>query len=467
MLVSAGVVWYRHATPRMRIPRLLARPLMRVVDATSPRTAAGIRAAVTAIRGYGVASEPPPPPPPLYRSLHDFLHAQRSIELSRMPKPARVLLSAGCSGAWYFDWITRWYGAVERHVGIERFLRRPDGLPSNVEWIASSVAAMPEVADGSVDLVFSGQNIEHLFGDDVVGFLVECHRVLRAGGHLVIDSPHREIANLLTWSMNEHTIEYTPSEASELVTLAGFDVTSLRGLWLCRNPDTGAILPLDPFTTGASSDDIVLRLQLAARHPDDAFIWWLEARRTARTPAVDALRRRHAEIFRIAWPERSARFLSQVGERRNDDGRRIVTAPVGTTGYLLYGPYMPFAAGRYDVCFALRRNGAAFDSGEVVAVIDAIADGESDPCLARREIRAAELAPGRWTACKLVFEVPSLRWTGQLRVFSPGRDALAVDTAVAIDDRDTAVWPPLARDPLGVRTAASDGADTGRPTSAR
>src|SRR6185436_1007287 len=139
--------------------------------------------------------------------------------------------------------------------------------PANVEWIASSVADMDTVAGGSVDLVFSGQNIEHLFGDGVPGFLLESARVLHPGGHLVIDSPHREIANLLVWSMNEHTIEFTPDEAAELVTLAGFDVTSLRGVWLCRDPDTGAPLPLDPYASGASSDEILRRVQLAARHP--------------------------------------------------------------------------------------------------------------------------------------------------------------------------------------------------------
>lgn len=367
-----------------------------------------------------------------------------------MPRPAGVLLSAGCSGAWYFDWIAQWYGAVDRHVGVERYLPRPDVLPAGVEWIASSVADMPEVGDHTVDLVFSGQNIEHLFADDVVGFLLECARVLRPGGHLVIDSPHREIANLLTWSMNEHTIELTPDEASELARLAGFDVTSLRGVWLCRDPDTGQTLPLDPFAAGASSDEIVRRVQLAARHPNDAFIWWLEARRSTRPPDTEGLRDRHAAIFRVAWPERCRRLLSQVGERRHEDGRDVVAASAATTGYLLFGPYMPFAAGHYEVTFPLRRGGAPVGDDTVVAVIDAIADGATDPCIARREIRAAELLPGRWTDHTLAFDVAELRWTGQLRVYSPGADALTADTAIVLDDRGTPVWPPRARpaDPI-------------------
>jgi hypothetical protein len=418
--------------------------LGRIADAVAWRVAARLRegdrvpTAPTAVASTGPAA--------LYGSFHDFLHAQRSIELSRMPKPARVLLSAGCSGSWYFDWIGRWYGPVDRHVGVERFLPRPDALPSNVEWLPSSVASMPEVGDRSVDLLFSGQNVEHLFGDDLVGFLLEAARVVRPGGHLVMDSPHREIANLLTWSMNEHTIEFTPGEARALVELAGFATTSLRGVWLCRDPDSGAALPLDPFAAGASADEVLRRVQLAARLPEHAFIWWLEARRTDRAPDRDGLRHRHAEIFRVAWPERCRRFLSQVGERRQEDGRCIVRAPAGTAGYLLHGPYMPFAAGRYDVTFRLRRDGAAVPPERVVAVLDALADGGADPCLGRVEVRAADLEPGRWVDQRLGFDAPELRWTGQLRVFTPGVDALAVDTQVVLDDRATPVWPSLARD---------------------
>src|SRR5262245_19236751 len=118
---------------------------------------AGLRRTMSGVlRRAGVRSpeEPTAPPPPalLYRSFHDLLHAQRSVELSCMPKPADVLLSAGCSGSWYFDWIAQWYGPVGRHIGLERFLPKPDVLPANVEWMASSVACMTAVPDRSVDL---------------------------------------------------------------------------------------------------------------------------------------------------------------------------------------------------------------------------------------------------------------------------------------------------------------------------
>ncbi len=366
-------------------------PVRRLLDGISARVVAGLSAPIRDLTDRIPTATLPPTP--LFHNFHDLLHAQRTVELSRMPKGARVLLSAGCSGRWYFDWLDEHYGPVARHIGVERYVPRPDDLPAGVEWIDTSVAHMPQVADGSVDLLFSGQNIEHLFGDDVVGFLAECARVVHPGGHLVINSPHREIARLLCWSMNEHTIEFTPSEAGELVELAGFDVVDLRGVWLTRDPDSCAILPLDPYEAGASPTELLRRVQVAARYPDHSFVWWLEARRADRVADIDAVRRRHADIFSSAWPERANRLHSDVGVVRVEDGVRVATAPVGTSGVLMAGPYMPLAPGHYDVEFALRRGAGPAATDAVVANLEVAAAGGADPVIVRREVRGRDLSP--------------------------------------------------------------------------
>jgi SAM-dependent methyltransferase len=362
-----------------------------------------------------------------------------------MPRGARTLLSAGCSGRWYFDWIEQEYGAVPRHVGVERYVPRPDHLPDNVEWISTSVASVPQVADGSVDLVFSGQNIEHLFGDDCTGFLLECARVVRPGGHLVMDSPNREIAGLHAWSMNEHTIEFTPEEAAELVTLAGFEVTALRGIWLARDPDSREPLPLDPVTAGVPAADVLRRIELAAAHPEHSFIWWLEAERADRAPAAEALRGRHAEIFATAWPERTNRFLSRVGSVRQDPGGRVVAADAGQWGYLMLGPCMPFAPAAYEVTFTLRRPGHEAAEDGLAAVLDVVAEGGADRVLAVREVRIVDLPPDQWVELPLAFSVDELRWTGEFRVVSTGLVALEARMSVTLRDPGSPVWPSLLR----------------------
>jgi len=103
---------------------------------------------------------------------------------------------------------------------------------------------MKSVADGSVDFVFSGQNIEHLWPTEVSGFLLEAHRVLRAGGILVVDSPNRKVTARTRDAHPEHVIEFTVDEARGLMIAAGFDVIAVKGLWLCDNPATGERLPV-------------------------------------------------------------------------------------------------------------------------------------------------------------------------------------------------------------------------------
>lgn len=89
------------------------------------------------------------------------------------------------------------------------------------------------VADRSVDAVVTLQVIEHLW--DQPGFLAECARVLRPGGHLHCATPNR-----LTFSPGAgphdrplnpfHTRELTGAELAGLVTDAGLHVESVRGL---------------------------------------------------------------------------------------------------------------------------------------------------------------------------------------------------------------------------------------------
>ncbi len=174
-----------------------------------------------------------------------LLHQCRGAMLRHMPPGAETILSAGCSGSWYFKWVEQCYGRVPKHIGIELYSPRPADLPANVDWIANSVSDMSGVASGTCDLVFSGQNIEHLWQDEIWGFMIEAARVIRPGGTLVIDSPNRTLTAELNWSHPEHVIEFTPSEMANLFALGGFDVTKMVGLWLCRDRQNGKVLPFD------------------------------------------------------------------------------------------------------------------------------------------------------------------------------------------------------------------------------
>jgi Methyltransferase domain len=218
---------------------------------------------------------------------------------------------------------------------------------------------MSDVASASCDLVFSGQNIEHLWPGEAAGFLAESARVLRSGGHLVVDSPNRALTAALNWSHPEHTVELTVEEITQLLNLSGFDVMKCAGLWLCRDPRTGRVLPFDA-NAPESEWTVTERLIAALDTPGNAFLWWVEARRNDRPPDQSTIADMLANIFREHWPERVQRLIVAQGRscEPRDDGVWI-TASAGEAGLVFFGPSMPLRAGCYRCSFQLRSTSTA------------------------------------------------------------------------------------------------------------
>jgi hypothetical protein len=373
------------------------------------KSASAIAGGETSAGTYGA----PPASPPIDINL--LLHQSRSSFMRDMPAGATCLLSVGCAGKWYFDWIEQTYGAVQKHVGIEYYASRPDDLPDNVSWIANTAGNMEAIQSDSCDLVVSGQNIEHLWPDEVGDFLVESARVLHPGGTLCVDSPNRAMTAPLLWSHPEHTIEFTVPEIRQLLELAGFDVTKAAGIWLCQDPKTGRFLRFDPNIPDPAWS-IPERLISARDKPEQSFLWWLEGRRSNRTPDRQAIGVLLARIFDEAWPERTQRLL--VGEGRTieqrTDGYWVVARP-GQGGMVFFGPYMPLRAGRYKITFYL--------------LPDAGTSGAYARCDVTRgmegEVLRESMATPEARQITLEIELPELTFGCQFRCISLGNAGFA------------------------------------------
>lgn len=333
-----------------------------------------------------------------------------------MPPGARRLLSAGCSGAWYFDWVEKTYGHVLEHVGVEYYSPKPDNLPENVSWISNTVGNMSGVPSATCDLAISGQNIEHLWPGDTVGFLLEAARVLRPGGTLCIDSPNRAITSRVFWSHPEHTVEYTVPEIRNLLELAGFSVTKTAGIWLCQDPKTNRVLAYDPNV--ADQDWSVTERMVSGRDkPESSLLWWLEGRRLDKAPDEDAIRRAIDDIFAKAWPERTQRLVVPSQWKIDDrtDGA-WVRVPTGSDGIVFFGPYMPLRAGTHRVIFDIEMTPEAqapVARFEVTSGMDA------------KIVASREALPGE-KKIEIDFEIPELVFGGQFRCISFGRSAFSV-----------------------------------------
>ncbi len=70
--------------------------------------------------------------------------------------------------------------------------------------------------DDSVDLVYSGQSIEHVTEADGEIVLKEAFRILRPGGYMAIDTPNGRVCRLQQHSFidPDHKVEYTLERAT-------------------------------------------------------------------------------------------------------------------------------------------------------------------------------------------------------------------------------------------------------------
>jgi 2-polyprenyl-3-methyl-5-hydroxy-6-metoxy-1,4-benzoquinol methylase len=353
---------------------------------------------------------------------HTFLHELRTRELRRLPPGAETVLSAGAAGSWYFEWFEANYPTpVRRHIAVEAFSPRPEELPDGVEWLDRSAGDLTPVGDAEVDLVYAGQTLEHLWPEDVVGFLLESHRTLKPGGAVVLDSPNRRVTTATHWLQPEHTVEFTVSEITELLTAAGFSEVRVRGVWLAYDAVQHRYLPLE--TVEQSGDwPAERRVSEAADRPEDSFIWWAEATKNGAAPTPP----RVAQLTEAAYDTYRTlsfrRFDHPVGDLEREGDDVVVRSVSGEHGFLITGPRAPMPAGRWTGLFRVgTEHDATADPREPVARVD-VTVGLEPRVVAERTLTQEELPPdGQLREVALRFELGRTEFGVQFRVETLGR----------------------------------------------
>jgi SAM-dependent methyltransferase len=86
---------------------------------------------------------------------------------------------------------------------------------------------LDQIPAQSVDLVWSGQSIEHITTQQALEMLSHIKRILTPQGSFCFDTPNRRLTNLLCrmgFIHPEHKVEYVPAQIRDLLQASGFTV---------------------------------------------------------------------------------------------------------------------------------------------------------------------------------------------------------------------------------------------------
>jgi Methyltransferase domain len=338
--------------------------------------------------------------------FNEMIHEERSKLLRLLPKGAETFCSAGCAGTWYFNWIEENYGKVDLHYGVELYSPEPSDLPANVKWIVNSSSDMNAVPTASTDILFSGQNIEHLYYKDIAGFFTESNRVLKHDGIICIDSPNRSVTQSLGYVQPQHTLELSVEDAVGMLEAAGFEILNVYGIWRCH--DGNAFFP----NVGDEAGDVELRISSAKDSPSDSFIWWVVAQkkqspRAELTAVID-------QIVVKSFPAFVAsRFRKLGGSVIAMEGTEaIISVAQRDDGYVFYGPYIPLTEGVYTAEFS-----AKFHSEEGSLTID-VTSSNGTEVIAQATVQPSK--KGQWVRITLPFSLGNYTEGVETRLYASG-----------------------------------------------
>ena len=115
----------------------------------------------------------------------------------------------------------------------------PGRAPENFQLVQSNGVSI-DVVEGSVDVIFSDQLMEHVHPEDAIEQLKNIHKALKPGGHYCCITPSRLLG---PWDISlcfdleargMHLKEYTATELRELLLLVGFSNVFSVAVWKTR-----------------------------------------------------------------------------------------------------------------------------------------------------------------------------------------------------------------------------------------
>lgn len=110
---------------------------------------------------------------------------------------------------------------------------------TRITYLYRSMAQLDDIATTSVDLVVSGESIEHITEEEADMVCKEAYRILKPGGHFCLDTPNAALTRLESPDElihPEHKKEYYVHELRAKLEQSGFTIVKAKGI--CPMPQS-------------------------------------------------------------------------------------------------------------------------------------------------------------------------------------------------------------------------------------
>lgn len=177
-------------------------------------------------------------------ALHLFAIHRARVELiaAVLPAARRIVDLGGanaplheCGYAHCFDQLTIVdLPPADRHSEFaNRIVESGTSDKGPVRVLYSDMTDLSAIADDSIDLVWSGQSIEHVTRENALRTYREVRRILTREGSFCLDTPNALMTRLHSPHAlihPDHKIEYTPAELTRDLVEAGLDIVRSLGV---------------------------------------------------------------------------------------------------------------------------------------------------------------------------------------------------------------------------------------------
>ena len=156
-----------------------------------------------------------------------------------VPECAAVL-DLGCGWGEFINHIR----AAQKY-GMDLNPESRNKLTGAVEFYQQDCSARWPLADGSLDVVFTSNFLEHLLNKEMLrATIVEIHRCLKPGGRIIAMGPNIRFLPGAYWDFWDHHVALTDRSLCELFTLEGFKIARCHPRFLPYTMAHGSRPPL-------------------------------------------------------------------------------------------------------------------------------------------------------------------------------------------------------------------------------